>query len=442
MKQYAFDPALDAQSVFKERFVWMLFMGMVFFLLYGSANQWASLSAPHPSAAMAWEREIPFIPAFIVPYMSSDLMFVIAFFMPYTRLELRVLAARVLFIVLVSVAIFVLFPLRFEFEKPPARSFSFLFGMLQADLPYNQLPSLHISFAVVLWASMKKYLTNTLLRYGVLLWFWLIAFSTLFVYQHHFLDIPAGAFVGMAALYVIKARQQSTFLTRFTTPRSLKMGLYYLVGSILAMIGAFMLPQLSLLFLWLFLAFFSVGIVYAFGLNILIAGKNATANLWQKTVFFPYFLGNYFSWHFHKRKLSLITQVADGVYIGRMPAQKEYDTLKQQNIGHVINLATEQQMQKALMPQSRLAFLDQTIHAPEALHEGVMLIETNKDQGVFVHCALGLSRSVLLISAWLMYKGSTLEEVEKQMQNIRPGHVKSPYMNITLELYAHYLEYK
>ena len=94
---YAFDHRLDAKSVIKERFVWMLYMGIFFFLLYGTANQYAGLNAPHPSVVMSWEQQIPFIPAFIIPYMSSDVMFVIAFFFPYTRHQLRILAARILF---------------------------------------------------------------------------------------------------------------------------------------------------------------------------------------------------------------------------------------------------------------------------------------------------------------------------------------------------------
>ncbi|MBU0631758.1 dual specificity protein phosphatase family protein [bacterium] len=437
---YVFSSKLEAKSALKERFVWLLFMGLVFFLLYGAANQWAFVSGPHISLAMKWEENIPFIPAFIVPYMSSDLMFVIAFLLPYTRFELRVLAARVLFIVLVSVLVFVIFPLKFGFEKPETEAFSFLFNLLHADLPYNQLPSLHISFAIVLWTSMRKYLTNPLVKYSVAVWFWLIALSTLFVYQHHFVDLPTGALVGVLALYVIKEDQQISFITQFMTPRSLKMGLYYLIAASISMILAFVYPSLSWMFLWLFISFFGVGIVYAFGLNTLLAGKNSDANVVQWIVFLPYFLGNYFSWHYYKRKLSLITQVGEGVYFGRFPTTREYESIKEKNIAYVINLATEQQIQKSSMQQSRLAFLDQTIQSPQALHEGVMLIEAYKTEGVFVHCALGLSRSVLLISAWLLYAGHTLQEVETLMQTIRQKYVKSPYMKITLEIYLDYLQ--
>ena len=437
---YPFDPALEAKSTTKERFVWMLFMGITFFLLYGAANQYAGLSAPHPSFWMGWEKEIPFIPSFIVPYMSSDLMFMIAFFMPYTRLELRILAARVLFILLVSVAIFVLFPLQFSFSKPPIDSYTFLFGLLEADLPFNQLPSLHIAFAIVLWTSMYKYLKPLWLKIFVALWFWLIVLSTLFVYQHHFIDLPTGAGLGFLAVYLIGEKRSLFLTTNFTTPRSLKMGLYYLMVSIFFMLLAFKVDTLHWLFLWFFFSLFCVSIVYAFGLNRLLAGREAKASLWQWLLFAPYFVGNYISWHYYKRKLPLVTSVIPNVYLGRFPTVEEYQKLEAKGIKHYINLAMEQQIQKEHSSQTRFPFLDQTIHAPEALHEGVLLIEKYKEEGIYVHCTLGLSRSVLLISSWLLYQGFTLEEVQQHISKIQPKYVKSSYMQINLEMYQKMLD--
>ena len=437
---YAFNPSLEAKSAIKERFVWMLFMGITFFLLYGAANQYAGLTAPHQSFWMEWEKKIPFIPAFIVPYMSSDVMFIIAFFLPYTRLELRILAARVLFIVLISVVLFIVSPLQFSFEKPPIESFTFLFNLLEADLPYNQVPSLHIAFAIVLWASMRKYIQSLWLKLLVASWLWLIALSTLFVYQHHFIDLPTGAMLGLLAVYILREDKPSLLTTSFTTPRSLKMGLYYLVVSMICMVLAFIIPLFSWGFLWLFLSLFSVSIIYAFGLNRLLAGKEAKAKLWQWLLFAPYFLGNYISWHYYKLRLPLVASLMPDVYLGRFPTSKDYEELKDKGVKHCINLATEQQVQQVHIAQTRLPFLDQTIQSPESLHEGVLLIEKYKEEGVYVHCTLGLSRSVLLVSAWLLYNGYNLEELESRIAKVRPNYVKSPYMKINLTMYQEFLK--
>ena len=437
---YAFDHKLTAKSVMKERLVWILYMGIIFFSLYGVANHYAGLSAPHPSLNFDWEDKIPFIPEFIIPYMSSDVMFICAFLLPYTRLELRVLAARVLFMIIVAVVLFTLFPFQFAFEKPASNeSFSFLFGVLQADLPFNQAPSLHISFAIVLWYSMRNHLNIWWVKILVATWIWLIVLSTLFVFQHHFIDLPAGAALGFLTLYVINVKKDSILTRSFTTPRSLKMGLYYLIASAVFLILSVNVASFSWLLFWLFLSLFSVSVIYAFGLNTLLAGKEAKASWWQWLLFAPYFTGNYLSWQYYKRKLPLMQALKDNVYLGRYPSAKEYSVLEEQGICLALNLATEQQVQKKGLEQIRLPFLDQTIQSPESLHEGVQHIESHKKDGVYVHCTLGLSRSVLLTSAWLVFNGYSLEEAQDEIAKIRPNAVKSPYMQITLEIYQKYL---
>lgn len=57
---YQFDVSLNAKTAIKERIVWMIYLGITFFLLYGSANYWTSLTAPHSSLFFEWERNIPF----------------------------------------------------------------------------------------------------------------------------------------------------------------------------------------------------------------------------------------------------------------------------------------------------------------------------------------------------------------------------------------------
>lgn len=430
-----FDPRLEAPATLKERFMWVIFMGVLFFILYGAANQYAYIGTPHLSLFMEWERSIPFVPPFIIPYMSSDLMFCGAFLLIQSRLELRVLALRVLAIVTFSVIIFTLFPLQFGFVKPKTDEYEWLFNLLSADLPYNQLPSLHISFAIILWASMRNHISNPFVKYSIAIWFWLIALSTLLVYQHHFIDIPTGALVGVMAILLID--KESIFLQGFTTPRSLKVGLYYLMIAILALAMAF--AYYSLISLWLFVSMMMVSVAYGFGFNYLIAGKHAHASWWQWIIFAPYFIGTNLSWRFYKRNLPLMTQVENKVYFGRYPAASEYQILSLEGINYVINLALEHQIIHSTIQQIRLPFLDLTIPSPESLHHAVGIIESRKDSGVYIHCALGLSRSVMVIGAWMLYQGYTLEEFNQRMHKIRPDYVKSAYLIVALTLYREFL---
>ncbi len=436
---YVFDAADDAKATLKERLVWIIFLGGTFFILYGAANQYAQLSAPHPILFMDWETDIPFVPMFIVPYMSSDILFCIAFLLPYTRFELRVLAARVLLIILSSVLLFVLLPLQFGFDKPEITEFEFLFTLLKADLPYNQMPSLHISFAIILWASMHKRIKSVVVRSILAGWLCLIVLSTLLVYQHHFIDIPTGVLVGLAVIYLVPASRQSFLTNRFTTPRHIKIGLYYLVGSLLMLLIAFSTPYLSWFFLWIFFTLLLVSIIYAFGLNDLLAGKHGQANWIQWLIFAPYFIGSYLSWHYYRRKIPLMSHVKGHVYLGRYPTEKEFDQVESSGITQAFNLATEQQLQKTRIPQSRRAFLDLTIQSPESLYQLAKEIDALEGKNVYVHCALGLSRSVLAVAAWLLYKGHKIEEVENLIGEYRIDYLKSPYMQVALDLYQSHL---
>jgi membrane-associated phospholipid phosphatase len=433
----SFDASMQASATLKERFVWLVYLGAVFFLLYGAANEFASLTAPHFSFVFDWEKDIDFIAPFIVPYMSSDVVFVIAFLLAQTRFELRVLALRVLFIVLLSVFVFLVFPLQFSFEKPEINSFGFLFTLLEADKPFNQLPSLHVSFAVVFWFSMKEKMPNIGLKIALASWLILIIMSTVFVFQHHFIDLPTGLVVGLLAVYLLKEGRNETLITKFMTPRHLKMGLYFLLTSIVLMVLSF---KVSPLFIYPFLCTFSVSLIYAFGLNNLLVAADGKANFFQWLLFAPYFLGCKISWLCYKRSLPLVAKVTNGVFIGRHPSAKEYTQLSALDVTQVINLASELQLNKTKLIQHRFNFLDQTIQSPESLHQAVQLIESNKSEGIYIHCALGLSRSILVIWAWMLFNGKSNEEIEAHIAKIRPRYVQSKYMQINIALYESFLE--
>ncbi|WP_435234383.1 dual specificity protein phosphatase family protein [Psychromonas sp. PT13] len=431
-----FYSAMQSPASLKERVVWVLYLGGLFFLLYGAANEFANATAPHLSLFGDWEKHIPFIPAFIVPYMSSDIVFVIAFLLPQSRFALRVLAVRVLFIVLLSVFVFVIFPLQFSFVKPPVESFTFLFTLLEADKPFNQLPSLHVSFSIVFWFSMKSAIKNKALTFFLGIWLILIITSTLFVYQHHFIDLPTGLAVGLFAVVLFGEKRNTYLLNRFMTPRHLKMALYFLLASIILMVLSF---KLHFVFIYPFISVLSVSIIYAFGLNDFLLSKSGQVNKLNRVLFAPYFLGCKLSWGMYKRSLPLFAKVDDQLYFGRQPSVEEYSKISELGLKHVINLASELQFNQSAVVQQRVNFLDQTMQDPVALHQVVLQIEANKRDGVYVHCALGLSRSILVIWAWMIFNGKKNDEIINYFTRVRPRFVQSQYMRININLYCDYL---
>jgi membrane-associated phospholipid phosphatase len=174
-------------------------LSILFLLVYGGCNWISARRANVGTFYFEWERAIPFVPFFILPYMSIDLFFVVAPFLCRTDHELSILAKRITTAIVVAGICFLIFPLRFAFARPHADGFlGAIFDWFRGmDAPYNLLPSLHAALMLIL---VDVYLRNTrgLIRAAIMVWFVLIALSPVLTYQHHLIDI-AGGFV-LAAL--------------------------------------------------------------------------------------------------------------------------------------------------------------------------------------------------------------------------------------------------
>lgn len=152
----------------------------------------------------AWERAIPFVPFFILPYLSIDLFFVAAPFLLPNERELRLYLRRVVSAILIAGICFLLLPLRFAFPRPHAGGwlgaiFDWFRGL---DAPYNLFPSLHAALLCFLVDAYARQLRG-FVRAVALLWFVLVALSPLLTHQHHFIDILGGlALAAVCFLFV------------------------------------------------------------------------------------------------------------------------------------------------------------------------------------------------------------------------------------------------
>jgi len=248
------------KSPLNIRWLYMSYLTFLFFILYGSVNQYTSLGTAPSSFVFEWEKNIPFIEEWILPYTMIYPMFILAFLLPQSNQELSLLAWRSLIIILFSVLIFLFFPLAFSFSKPETEHFNwFLEAVELFDLPYNQAPSLHVSFSVVLWFSLAKRVKAWWGKALLALLFFTVAISTLFVYQHHFIDVITGALVGLINCYVI-GKQSFSGLAR---AEDLKKALLLLLGSLLAVVLYFHVSFLfGFGFGFVFLILWSVGLVF------------------------------------------------------------------------------------------------------------------------------------------------------------------------------------
>lgn len=247
-------------------FVWMAGLVAFFFSTY-AFSCWTSYLRHHvPSIIFGWEHHIPFLAWTIVPYWSVDPIYVLSVFLFRTRAELITHCKRLLAVQVISVAAFLLFPLRLNVSRPEVTG---LLGWMFAirtgiDPPFNEAPSLHIGFMVVLWAAYGRYLRGWAL-WLMRGWFLLTMLSTLTTYRHHFFDLPTGLWVGLFCLAIFPnggAVAQSVPLPNLLR---LRMAALHLAGALICAAAAYWLGGAGWLMLWPAGALAIVGGIWASG---------------------------------------------------------------------------------------------------------------------------------------------------------------------------------
>ena len=123
------------------------------------------------------------------------------------------------------------------------------------------------------------------------------------------------------------------------------------------------------------------------------------------------------------------------------PRPEDLGSIEEQRIATIIDLVPELPAAAfALENFNHIPLLDIAIPDPVILDEAAKRVDAATDiGGVLVHCALGMSRSVLVVAAWLMRCGNTAEGALEIVDQARPERVRRPYIEISLQLYEDYL---
>ena len=185
-------------KLLKLKIKYTIFISIFFVIFYKGAEFYTYTVDTVPSYFMEWERNIPFLPIFMLPYMTSAPFFLVTIFLEKNENSLKLLMKRAIFLTVVSTTIFVIFPMKFYFPKPEITNTTFktlfyILGLL--DSSFNQCPSLHVSFAFLSNIVYYREIKNTFLKYFLCVWGFLLAISIFFVYQHHFIDFVGGTLI-------------------------------------------------------------------------------------------------------------------------------------------------------------------------------------------------------------------------------------------------------
>lgn len=428
----------------RQNILWVIFLGFLFFTSYGSVNHltyFIDKILPVGHYVFGFEKAIPFIPAFIYPYMSIDFFYGLAFFIVsknqysthiYKKI-INSLGIQLLINQLFSLLCFLTFPLRFTFDKPnlPQGVEGSLFThLLQFDLPYNQTPSLHISILVILWVFYNQHLRQKWLKALLHIWFFLIGASVLFTYQHHFIDLVMGLYLGMALVLMfnydpnVKASFHENDMTR-VAPVFKK----YLWGIIISFVAIFILPIVAnltchqfhipttlhfvLWFAWVSL--FMIFKIMFYGNHYAIRSEDHSFTWMFLIIGFIYLKARKTVIRF-TNYYNTPVQITHQLYATNLFAIKK---AKLDDNSRVINLAWEADNHQG----KTVGFPMVDLVIPNYLQ--ISLITAKMDEfikegkTVYVHCALGVFRTIFVVGSYLIrYEHKTPLEVYAHLMSL------------------------
>lgn len=401
--------ATGRRAVLRAAALWLAFLAPFFYLTYGTANWLASLRADVPNLAFGWEAHIPFIAWTIVPYWSINAFYALSLFVNDTPVEVGRLARRYLTAQLVAVACFVAFPLQAIFVRPETHGLpGFMFDVLGGfDKPFNQAPSLHIALLVIIWDHWRRRLHGAWLA-AWHVWSLAIGLSVLTTWQHHVIDIPTGALLGLFALWLFPAKRASPLAGfRFTDdPKARRLAACYAAGAAACLALTIWTTRdfgAGLLLLWPALALGIAAAGYAgAGAGVFQKGEGGHISLASRWLLLPYRLGAWLNLLWWTRRLPAATRIADGIFLGRFPTHRALSTY-----AAVIDMTAELPGM-TVQGLAWRAFPSLDLLAMPAAHirEAALAVETAQRYGpVLICCALGFQRSAMVAACVLLRAG-------------------------------------
>ena len=418
---------------FGRAVVYLAALGAFFYASYGFSNWLAGWRANVPSIVFSWERSIPFIAWTIVPYWTTNIFYGGSLLLARTRAELDRQAKTLLTAQLVAVSFFIVAPLRFSFPKPSTDgAFGYFYDALGAfDQPYNQAPSLHVALTVIFIAFYARLLPRWAFALFVG-WSALVISSTLTTYQHHFIDLPLGALLGLFCVWLWREDGSCRFdewrLTQAPDRRLL--ALRYGKAAIL-------FALVALLFkggwLWLFWPAFALGAVSLayLGLGVELFAKDAQGRVaWPARIALaPYLIGAWLSSRWFTRHDPRTIEIADGVHLGRFPSADDAKAF-----ATVVDMTAELPRPRVSGRWINIPMLDLAAPSAATLQRAAKAIEAARAQGpVLVCCALGYGRSVAALAVWLVQSGRARTQDEalallkqkRERMTLKPDQLRS-----------------
>lgn len=414
-------------------------LGAFFYASYGFSNWFASTRAMVPSVVFAWESSVPFLDWTILPYWTTNLFYAASLLFSRTRKELDIHAKRLLTAQLVAILFFLVTPLKFSWPKPETTGFfGFMFEALGAfDKPFNQAPSLHVALTFIIAAQFSRLLPRPAFLL-FLAWSVLVVASVMTTFQHHFIDIPTGALLGLFCLWLWRDDGSNGFagFRLAEDPARLKLGGFYAAGALVLAATGLLSGGGWLWLLWPALSLSVVALAYwALGPSAFMKCENGEISWPARIVLAPYLAGAWINSRIWTHRDPAATHISGNVFLGRYPDRGTATTFRE-----VIDLTAEFSRPRIQTRWKTTPMLD--LVAPDAaiLRQAALAVEVAQGpEPVLVCCALGYGRSAAAIIVWLVISGraANIEEALLRLKRCRPRIAISPRQMQAIESAVH-----
>lgn len=387
---------------YSQKTIAFFICALVFGLLYNFAAWCASTLPFVPSFVFDFERNIPFLPLTIIPYMTSGIFFFLVFFWCSNFQQLKVLTKRMLFVTIIAGVFFILFPLKFSFSKPEISNnilkipYQFL---LEFDSPFNQAPSLHIAYAFIFWTIIRNFTAKW--KYFLGFWLILLGISTLTTYQHHLIDVLTGVVLTLISFVVYPLNKEN-----FENRNSIVANYYFLFGWIL-ILASFLLAKFYnsywYFLLWIAFVMLVVGLQYQKNNVHFLKNKEGNIPFYKNVFYFPYQFIYWLFWKFFRVNSTPI-EVAPQIFISSKLSKKDLELFKIDKNTFVYDLSAETCETKAIKENSSyFSFLYLDIGGFDVNKTEKLILEISKkhktlpkDGKILIHCTMGFTRSTVI----------------------------------------------
>lgn len=260
------------------------------------------------------------------------------------------------------------------------------------------------------------------------LWAALIAASVLTTYQHHFIDLPTGALVGLLCLWLWPDDGPAPLAAArlAPSPQRRRLALVYgLAGLGLTALGIG-LGGAGLWLCWPGLAMALVALNYAFIGAEGFQKRAGRHSLASTALLLPYTLAARANAWLWTRRRPQPDEVADGVWLGRLP---DAASMRAGGFRGLVDLTAELPAPLGPWAHAGLPWLDLVAPTPSQLEAAARHIARLQPGGpVLVACALGYSRSASAVAAWLITtrRAASVDEAVAILQRARPRVVLGP----------------